>query len=129
MKPAVIYPDAEVHARETLAALLSGEDCTVAIGRPEGWTVDDAPHVQVSLDGTPIVQHPVVARSTIRVTVRARNTGTAKDLAALAMGLLLAEPMVQPLTGILPARDPDSDAELASFTVRVSTRSEPITGS
>lgn len=130
MKPAVIYPDAEVSTRETLTALLADEACTVTIGKPADWTPGSTPHVQVNLDGTPRIEHPIVAYATIRVTVWDHNPGPAKDLAALAMGLLLAEPFVSPLTGILPARDPRSDAELASFTCRVATRSQPApTGS
>lgn len=129
MKPAVIYPDAEAATRATLTDLLAGEGCTVAIGKPTDWTTGSDPHVQVNLDGTPRIDHPIVAYATIRVTIWSYDPSPAKALAALAMGLLLAERYVTPLTGILPARDPDSGADLASFTVRVATRSEPITGS
>jgi hypothetical protein len=125
VKLAVIYPDAEVATRVALTELLAAEDCTVAIGKPTDWTVESIPHVQVSLDGTPRIDHPVIAYSTLRITVWDHNPGPAKDLAALAMGLLLAEPYVSPLTGLLPARDPRSGADLASFTCRVATRSQP----
>ena len=129
MKPAVLYPDAESSTCDRLDVLLAGEDCTIGIGKPTGWTTASDPHVQVNLDGTPRINHPVVAYSTIRVTVWAYGTDTAKTLAATAMGLLLAEPYVSPLTGLLPASDKASGADLASFTCRVATRSEPITGS
>lgn len=129
MKPLAYYPDAEVAARVLLADLLQDEGCTVGIGKPTDWSAESDPHVQVNLDGTQL-QHPVVAYSTIRVTVWAHDPTPAKDLAALAMALYLAEPMVKPGTGLLPARDTRSGAELASFTCRVATRSQPIpTGS
>ena len=129
MKPTVFYPDAEDTTCDRLDLLLADEDCTVGIGKPTDWTTASAPHVQVNLDGTPRIEHPVVAYSTLRVTVWAYGTTAAKTLAATAMGLLLAEPYVSPLTGLLPASDKASGADLASFTCRVATRSQPLAGS
>jgi hypothetical protein len=132
-KPTVVYGDAEVRVRELLTELLTellaAEECTVAIGMPRGWTVDAPLHVEVAWDGTPVLAHPVVAFATIRVTVHGADPTPVKDLAALAQGLLLAERNIRSLTGLAPVRDPDGP-ELASFTVRVATRSTPVeTGS
>lgn len=131
---AVTYPDAEKETRALLAALLEEQDidATVAIGIPHDWTPDTGDHLQVSSDGTPSIAHPVVSHSTIRITAWSASTSRAKELANLAFGLLCAHDgtppiaAILPLTGVLPARDPESRAELAYVTVRVSVRSVPI---
>ncbi|HET8581769.1 MAG TPA: hypothetical protein VFL65_00845 [Jatrophihabitans sp.] len=84
------------------------------------------PFVQVAVDGTPDVTYPVVARSTVRVTVWHVDDDQAHDAAQLAHGLVLAastdSASFAALTGVLRAVDPASGCALASFTVRASTR-------
>ena len=58
--------------------------------------------------------------------VWAASPTTAKRLAHLAHGLLLARLPYRPLTGLLPGHDDGHDAELSSFTVRAHVRSIPI---
>ncbi len=134
MKLAVTYPDAERIVRNYLAAELAavGETCTVSVGVPPNWTPASGNHLQVDLDGTPTGTHPVIVRATVRLVAWAANTTEAKRLAALAQGLLLAHPggggisSTSFLTGVLPARDTHSTAEIAATTTRVTVRSEPI---
>lgn len=126
-RPLVTYPDAERLVVDLLAADLAEETCTIGIGVPTDWTADDDPHLQVALDGTPADEHPIRQVATIRVTAWARNPSDAKTLAQLAHGHLLTHFEISRLTGLLRARDEDHQAELASFTVRASVRSTPIT--
>lgn len=133
-KPLVTYPDPERAVVDHLADAFAGEDVTVGIGVPAGWTAASDPHLQVACDGTPTDEHPIAHRTTVRIVAWSSSTTEAKRLALLAHGHLLADPTgdlhsVTPLTGLLPAHDRDHDAELASFTVRVRVRSTAITGS
>ena len=126
---AVTYPDAERLVVDYLAGLLTE---TVGVGVPSSWKKGSDDHLQVQLDGTPRLEHPAIAHATIRLVARSSSTTAAKALAAKAMGLLCAHPgdgeiaSTGPYTGVLPARDPDTGAELASVTCRVSLRSTPI---
>lgn len=134
-KPLVRFPDAETLTSDLLAELLEPHepDVTVGVGVPKNWSPTDSDaHIQVAWDGTPVRTWPIVAHATIRLVARAASTTEAKRLVALAEGLLLAHPggagiaVIRPLTGVLPAQDPTTRAELASVTLRVSVRSEPI---
>jgi hypothetical protein len=134
MKLAVTYPDAEKLVKAYLADELDalGETVTVTVGVPASWTPASLSNIQVDSDGVPLLAHPVLAHNTIRLVARAASTTEAKRLAALAQGVLLAHPggggiaSTRPLTGVLPARDPQTHAELASTTSRVTVRSIPI---
>ena len=127
MKPLAIPPDAEhvVIDYLTPALLARGQDVTCGVNIPTTWTTTTKPHVQVALDGTPIVEYPVLWRASIRVTCWASSTTAAKALVALAHGLMLQHPgspevgSVRPLTGTLPTRDSVTGAQLASVTVQV----------
>lgn len=137
MKLAVTYPDVERETRDLLAELIATEepDITVGIGLPADWTAASPDHLQVSCDGTPLLDHPIVAHSTVRITAWSASTTRAKELANFALGLLCAHAgsdeiaAILARTGVLPARDPDNRGELASVTVRVSVRSIPIESS
>lgn len=130
-RPAVTYPDAERRALEDLASDLAveidAEVCTVGISLPTDWTTSSPARVRVALDGSPNDLHPVVHRPTIRVTVWADTPTKAKELAQLARGHLLTRTSYKPLIGVFVAYDDDHRADLASFTVRATVRSEPIT--
>jgi hypothetical protein len=134
VKLAVVFPDAERLVRALLADLIAEheDDVTVGVDVPGDWTPASPPHLQVVWDGTPSQVRPVIARCSVRVVARAASTSRAKELAALAEGLLCAYAggdgivSIQPLAGVLPARDPDTHAELASITVRVTVRSTSI---
>jgi hypothetical protein len=130
-KPLAVPADAEhvVIDYLTSALVAHGQDVTVGVDVPIAWTLTGTtatkPHVQVALDGTPVMQYPILWRTTVRVTVWAGSTTTAKALVALAQGLLLSHPgstqvgSIRPLTGTLPTRDPATGAQLATCTVQV----------
>lgn len=133
-RPAVLIPDVErliVDYLQTIRGLYLPTGATIGVGVPAGWTSARPPHIQIVNDGTPSMVWPIVASPTVRVVVRAATTTLAKSTAAMALGLLCADGWppsfsIIPLTGVLPASDPDTRAELASFTVRVNVRSTPI---
>jgi len=127
MKLIAVTVDAEVAGVDYLEAglVLQGEDVTVGAHEPTDWSVATKPHVQVALDGTPSATYPATAAATVRITVWATSTGEAKRVARLSQAVIVAHPggagvqSVQHLTGVLPTRDPDTRAELATCTVRM----------
>jgi len=130
VKPLVVFPDAERVVVDYLTKALAdrSEDVTVGVGVPSSWTSSQKRHVQVAWDGTPSLTYPAAARATVRVTAWSSSTTASKDLAGLCQALLLTHPggggvgNVREGTGVLPAQDPDTKAQLASITVRVSLR-------
>ncbi len=89
---------------------------------PAWQLLSDPPLITVHDDGGP-TQWPVLRRSTIRVTAHARGLPTAKRVAARADALLhttipagLAA-VSRNGAGFVTARDSDTGADLASFTV------------
>lgn len=136
MKPQVQPRDVERLVVAYLTEALEDENCTVGVGVPASWKPTSTPHVEVASDGEPRDGWPIVTYTTIRLVARANGTSAAKALCGLAYGLLCAhngdEAIVstRALAGPLPARDPQTNAELASATVRVTARTEPVeTGS
>lgn len=133
MIPVAVPPDAEHVAIDILTAALGAraQDVTVGVNVPATWTVGTKPHVQVALDGTPEVIYPLMWRASVRVTTWHESTTIAKALAALSQAILCAYAgsptvaSVQPLTGVLPARDPDTGAQLASITCRMNLLGSP----
>lgn len=138
MKPVVTYPDSEREVRDALADLFprywTGVQPTVGVGVPTKWSVlSSLPHLQVSADGTPLVQdHPVRVGASIRIVAWSNSTTNSKAMATLAMGLMLAHCSwgklsgVRPLTGPQSARDEDTKGELCYVSLRVNLRSIPV---
>lgn len=134
MKVTVQFPDPEPpvveYLREQFALL--GDDVNVGVNVPSTWTPAAKPHVQVAWDGTPIVIRGVLGLATVRLVARAANSDDTKALANRAQAILCGMPGDDEvtgaawLTGVLPARDPDTDHEIASTTSRVTIRSAPI---
>ena len=128
----VTFPDPEKAVRALLTNLLASPEVTVGIGVPVDWTAESPDHLQVAWDGTRVPPHRLTATALIRVTAWAASTSRAKALALAAEGRLCAHDgtppitVIRPATGVLPARDPDTGAELASFAVRVTVRSTPL---
>lgn len=120
------FGDAVAETSTALRDRLAGRDEPYAAGVKVGAHVpaDGWPFVQVAVDGTPNVVYPVVARSTVRVTVWHVDGDQAHDLAQLCQGLLLSAPTDRAafveLTGPLRAVDDKTGVDLASFTVRAS---------
>ena len=128
-RPKVKYPDPERLVIDYLTAELADLDemVTVGVGVPPEWKpATSPPHVSVAWDGTPWERPYVAMRASVRLTVRAATTTEAKRLALLCEGLLHARGGVRPQLGVMPARDEDTDAELAWFTVGVLARSTAI---
>lgn len=131
MKPLVIHADPEPLVVDYLAANL---DDTVGVGPPpDGWNVDTSEtYLGVFWDGTPRTDRYVAQHATIRLTAFGKHTGPVKAAALEAQAHLSAHPgseeiaAITPLTGVLPAYDDDLRAEMASFTVRVTTRTTPL---
>lgn len=129
MKPVAIPTDAERATVDVLTPALAilGEDVTCGVNMPTPWADATKPHVQVALDGTPNGTYPMTAAATIRLTAWATSTTTAKALVNLAQAIMCAHPggdgiqSVQYLTGVMPTKDPDTGAQLATCTVRVNT--------
>ncbi|ABW88409.1 head-to-tail connector [Mycobacterium phage Evanesce] len=100
---------------------------------PDDWHVEtDVPLIVVDDDGGPI-DWPVKSDPLVRCGIYANGKQTAKNLRRITMGALLAEPIpgiahIQ-RTGIgyVDARDPDTGADIASFTVTATVRTEVIT--
>ena len=123
-------PDVEKKVIDFLisALLARSEDVTVGINVPPTWTTTTKPHILVALDGTVDIQYPITAAATIRVTSWSSSPSTAKRLANLCQGLLISTgaisgiASIQALTGVLPAKDNATSAQLASVTVRVNVR-------
>lgn len=122
------FPDPEKATRAILAALYPS-GVTVGIGVPDGWSVGDTPHLQVALDGMDTRTGRAIAHAVIRITARADDTTAAKYLALQAEARLCAHPggngiiSFRPRVGIIPTRDPQTRAELATFTLRATVRS------
>lgn len=130
MKLLAVPPDAERVVVDILTAALTarGQDVTCGTVVPTTWAAGTKPHVLVGWDGTPEVVYPILWKASIRVTVFATSPTQAKALAGLCEALLLSHgggngvAAILSLTGVLPTRDPDTNAQLASISVRVSLR-------
>jgi hypothetical protein len=137
---AAVFPDAQAAAADVLRDVLTGrpEPCTAGVTTgtrvPDGRSPEDPhlPYVMVRIDAD--LPHSSMAdtRVTLRCTVWHADADQAYDLAQIAQALLVvhAGPVirsVRPLTGPIPATDPDSEVALASFTVSASVRPVQIT--
>ena len=109
-----------------------GPEVLVVDEVPDEWDVlTDLPLIMVSDDGGPSTW-PVWAQVVIRSTIYANGKQTAKSLRRTATGVLLANVpngMAIRKTGLgyTDGRDPDTGADLASFTVNATVRTEVIT--
>lgn len=123
--------DASPAVKAALAAFF-GAAVRVVDEVPTGWDAAvDAPLMVVSDDGGPTIW-PIWSEPLIRTTVYANGRQTAKDLRRTATGALFANVpagMHIQRTGIgyTDARDPDTGADLASFTIGATVRTEVIT--
>lgn len=130
----VTYPDPERLTIDILTTALElyVPATIVQLGMPLDWRPELGPVVQVDLDGVPIMDHPIAMYATVRLVAHAATSDDAKELILLVQGLLLAHPGGQgvtryrSLTGLFPASDPVTEAELASITVQATVRSIPL---
>lgn len=126
-RPNVTYPRADSAVIAALTTAFTAQAVTVGSKLPPTWTPASNPHVQVLVDGTPNVQHPVAISPTVRLVAWAASPTLAWSWVMKAHGHVLAHEstfVALPLTGPFPAVDPDhANAELCSVTVRVRVRS------
>lgn len=106
---------------------------TIAGELPAGWQAITAPVpvIVVDDDGGPVTW-PIYGRPIVRVTVYANGKQTAKHFRAIALGAIMGTPILGlalHTTGIgyTEARDPETGADLASFTVTATVPTEVIT--
>src|SRR5690348_7580970 len=110
-----------------------GAAARIAEEIPAHWSVlNGGPLVVVSDDGGPVTW-PVYAKPIIRVSCYANGKQTARHIRDVSMGALLNTPIpgVGNLhsTGIgyTDARDPDTGADVASFTVTSTVMTQIVT--
>lgn len=136
MKTLAIVPDAERLVIDYLKPVLisRGKDVTIGSNVPATWNPlpisqgGTKAHILVALDGTPEAEYPIYAAASIRVTAFASGSTEAKTLAGLCEALLLFHSGgggisgIEHLSGILPAKDNITGAQMASIAVRVNLR-------
>lgn len=100
---------------------------------PDPWSVEDSPPLITVADDTGPTLWPVWSEPLIRITVHANGKQTAKLLRRRTMGVVLEKGAMPGLyiawngIGYVDGRDPDTGADLASFTVTATVRTEVIT--
>ncbi len=119
--------------KEFLAAALAdqvtGPAPTVGVGLPSAWKLTSPSAVVVFDDGGQ-TRWPIAVRPTLRVTVWAAGRTRAREVAGAALGLLLARAVpgiatIAEPSQVLDARDKETGGLLASFTVKVQSRTLP----
>lgn len=140
MKTTVTFADPEIATKDLINTWLTAP-ASAGIGIPANRpSAGVAPaYVQVAWDGTP-VETEIIQTALIRITYWAAkradgksSTSEAKRGAIDLRGRLLGYQdgaVISDISrglGVIPGRDPDTGNELASFAVRVSVRSTPLT--
>ena len=102
-------------------------ELSVRLELPSDWALGSNPVLLVAADGSPMTMWPVATMPTIRVT--SWTSGRELKYAHAALTRLLTTRItgiaaVLPGTGILEARDPDTNGDLASFTVLTRARTQ-----
>lgn len=118
------------HLAAALPALVGAPAPTVGLVLPANWSLSSSPPAVVVFDdgGAPV--WPVATRPLLRITVWANGRDRARDIASAALSVLTSQqiPGVATLTqpsGLLEARDPNTTAQLVSFTLRAQSRTLP----
>ena len=131
MNTAVLFPDAQLAARDLVRSLLASRaepeaaGATVSTKAPPG-TSPALPYVQVRSDGS-FRDAVLNGRASVRFLVWHRDEGLGLRLAALIEALLLANSSdkirgFSPLSGPLPTQDPDTGAPMSYFTLTARLR-------
>jgi hypothetical protein len=136
MRPLVTFPDAEEamlgYLKPLWQARAEDEFRPVTFGNafPAKSPAGKATHLQIELDGTPVVEYPAVERATVRFTLWAApgQQDAAKAAAGITQALVATHPGDQDvaatrlLTGRLKGADPTTRYPFVSFTARISLR-------
>lgn len=101
---------------------------------PADWTVDTDPPLVVVADDAGPIMWPIWSVPRMRVTVYAFGKPLAKAIRQRLMGVLLERPVPAGLAhiahdgiGYTDARDTETGADMASFTVEATVRTQVIT--
>jgi hypothetical protein len=114
------------------AALITylGSGARVVRDVPNTYDQAAAPLVLVADDGGPM-DWPIFSQNTIRVTVFAKGLSAARALAGRCLGFLHENPLEgihihrrRGSTALVEARDPKTGADMASFTVTATVRTQ-----
>lgn len=102
-------------------------ELSVRLELPADWSLGSDPVLIVADDGSLMNMWPAATMPTVRVT--SWTSGRDPSYAYAALGRLLTERIpgiaaVLPGTGILESRDPNTQGDLASFTVRGRARTQ-----
>lgn len=102
-------------------------ELSVRLELPSDWALGSDPVLLVASDGSPMGMWPVATMPTIRIT--SWTSGRELKYAHAALGRLLtaripAIAAVLPGTGVIEARDSDTQGDLASFTVLTRARTQ-----
>ncbi|MFV0318331.1 MAG: hypothetical protein ACK5O2_15395 [Microthrixaceae bacterium] len=130
MKVAVEHADAERYIVDALAARaadIATPAPTIGIGVPPSWTPTAGMHLRVQVDSTSLARHPAASDSVVRLTAWSASPTAAKRAVNRALGVLSVTPVFgRPLDGFVVARDPSTEAHLASVSLMVTLRSAAI---
>lgn len=100
---------------------------------PAPWHVDDGVPLIVVSDDSGATVWPIMSTPLVRITAYAKGKQTAKALRRRTMGVVMAGPVAglahidKTGLGYLDTFDPNSGADMASFTVTATVRTEVIT--
>lgn len=135
MRPAVVFADAERALRDYLSPLWAAraevyKPATISNKFPASALTGNVTHLQIDLDGTPVVEYPATERATVRFTFWSAPSSqdNAKSGAAVTQALVATHPgdgdvwSTRILTGRLKGVDDDTGNNFVSFTARVSLR-------
>ncbi len=135
MRPQVTFPDAERALLGFLGPLWAARSepfkpATRSNKFPSAALAGNATHLQVELDGTPLVEYPATERATVRFTFWSAPSSqdNAKQGASITQALIATHPgdddvwSTRILTGRLKGVDDDTRNNFVSFTARVSLR-------
>lgn len=117
---------------EPLLAVLD-DTATISVGIPTDWTPGSPPHVQVAQDSPLDDVFGAAVWALIRFTVWHTDTYRAQQLAIDLWRTLLAHDgtppvsIITPGTGPIPATDPNTGVEHATFTVNTRLRHLTLT--
>ena len=97
----------------------------VVLEHASDWSLGSDPELVVADDGDTLAIWPVATSPTIRVT--SWTSGRDRTFVHAALARLLTQRIpgiaaIRPGTGVIDARDPKTQGDLASFTVRARAR-------
>lgn len=129
-RPADPAKTAKNYLASVLPGLVAGPSPTFGLVVPADWTRTKPPHLVVFDDSGP-TRWPVSTRPLLRVTVWADGRDRSREIAGIALGVLLSHRIdgiatITDPSGLLEARDANNSGLMCSFTVRAQARTLPL---